>query len=262
MTFSVHRASFSYRQTPILKDIGFYVEPGQTLAILGPNGVGKTTLLKCMMGLLKWDCGASLIDGVPVQQIHYREFWKKIAYVPQAKNSVFSYSAEEMVVMGRSAHIGPLKQPGPQDYEIARQAMAEVGVSHLRNRLCNEISGGELQMVLIARALSSRPSMLVLDEPESSLDFKNQLIILDTIERLAGEKNISCVFNTHYPAHALKIATHALVLARNRSSLFGPVRDVINEDTMRRAFEVNVHINEVWINQKNYTSVLALSVMD
>jgi iron complex transport system ATP-binding protein len=260
MTFSVHNASFSYRQTPVLKDICFYVDSGQILAILGPNGVGKTTLLKCMMGLLKWDSGASMIDGTPVPQIHYREFWKKIAYVPQAKNSVFSYSAEEMVVMGRSAHIGSFRQPSALDYDLARQAMAEVGISHLKNRLCNEISGGELQMVLIARALSSQPSMLVLDEPESNLDFKNQLIILDTIETLAGEKNISCVFNTHYPAHALKIATHALVLTQDKYNLFGPARQVINEDNMCQAFEVNVHINEVEINKKSYTSVLALSV--
>jgi iron complex transport system ATP-binding protein len=262
MTFSVHHASFAYRQMSILKDICFCVEPGQTLAILGPNGVGKTTLLKCMMGLLKWDSGASQIDGMSISQIHYREFWKKIAYVPQAKNSVFSYSAEEMVVMGRSAHIGSFRQPSASDYALARQAMAEVGISHLRDRLCSEISGGELQMVLIARALSAQPSMLVLDEPESNLDFKNQLIILDTIEGLAREKNISCIFNTHYPAHALKIASHALVLTRDRHSLFGPAREVINEDNMRRAFEVNVHINEVQVNQKSYTSVLALSVGD
>jgi iron complex transport system ATP-binding protein len=260
MTFSVHNASFAYRQMPVLKDICFYVDPGQTLAILGPNGVGKTTLLRCMMGLLKWDSGASLIDGAPISQIHYREFWKKIAYVPQAKNSVFSYSAEEMVVMGRSAHIGPFGHPSASDYKLAQKAMDEVGISHLKNRLCNEISGGELQMVLIARALSAQPSMLVLDEPESNLDFKNQLVILETIEGLAKEKNISCVFNTHYPAHALKIATHALVLTHDRRSLFGPAREVINEDNMRQAFEVNVHINEVRINQKSYTSVLALSV--
>jgi iron complex transport system ATP-binding protein len=262
MTFQVHHASFAYRQTPVLNDICFFVEPGQILAVLGPNGVGKTTLLKCMMGLIKWDSGSSLLDGIPVPQIHYREFWKKIAYVPQAKNSVFSYSVEEMVVMGRSAHIGSFRQPSASDYAFAREAMDEVGITHLKDRPCGEISGGELQMVLIARALSSRPSILVLDEPESNLDFKNQLVILDTIENLAREKNISCVFNTHYPAHALKIATHALVLTRDKYSLFGPAREVINEENMRRAFEVNVHINEVKINQKRYTSVLALSVKD
>jgi iron complex transport system ATP-binding protein len=259
--FSVQQASFGYRrEDKLLENISFTVEPGQILAILGPNGAGKTTLLKCMMGLLDWDQGFSMIDGTSIAHMRYRELWQKIAYVPQAKNSVFSFTAEEMVVMGRSAHIGALRQPGAADYGHARQAMEAVGISHLKDRVCNEISGGELQMVLIARALAAQPSMLVLDEPESNLDFRNQLIILDTIERLTRERNISCVFNTHYPAHALKIASHALLLTRGKGSRFGSARELINEENMRRAFAVNVHINEVRIEEKSYMSVLALSV--
>jgi iron complex transport system ATP-binding protein len=261
--FSVKKASFSYKyDASVLKDISFSVESGQVLAVLGPNGAGKTTLLKCMMGLLSWNSGTSFIDETPISRIHYRDLWKKIAYVPQAKNSVFSYSTEEMVVMGRSAHIGAFRQPGPEDYECAGQAMEEVGITHLKDKSCSEMSGGELQMVLIARALAARPSMLVLDEPESNLDFKNQLIILETIECLARERRISCVFNTHYPAHALKTASHALILTRDGESIFGPVQEVVNEENMRRAFDVNVHINEVEIGRKSYISVLALSVAD
>ncbi|MDR1137574.1 MAG: ABC transporter ATP-binding protein, partial [Synergistaceae bacterium] len=202
MIFSVERASFSYpRGRRILKDINFGIRPGQILSVLGPNGAGKTTLLKCMMGLLKWGEGASAIDGIPIDRINYRELWKKIAYVPQAKYSALSFTAEEMVVIGRNAHLGTFGQPGADDYRYAAQALDEVGAGRLKDKLCGEISGGELQMVLIARALAAHPSMLVLDEPESNLDFKNQLIILETIERLARERNISCVFNTHYPAH-------------------------------------------------------------
>jgi iron complex transport system ATP-binding protein len=263
LIFTVERASFGYRSgEPVLKDINFSVAPGQILAVLGPNGVGKTTLLKCMMGLLKWNSGTSALDSVPIEKIHHRELWKKIAYVPQAKNSAVSYTAEEMVVMGRNAHIGVFGQPGMEDYAFARQAMEEVGITHLSDKLCGEMSGGELQMVLIARALAVRPSMLVLDEPESNLDFKNQIIILDTIERLAAERNISCVFNTHYPAHALKIATHAIILTRNGGWIFGPAQESVNEENLRAGFGVNVHINEVRIGNKNYISVLAISVAD
>jgi iron complex transport system ATP-binding protein len=259
--FSVQGASFGYRrEDKLLENISFTVEPGQILAVLGPNGAGKTTLLKCMMGLLNWDRGLSMIDGISIARIHYRELWRKIAYVPQAKTPVFSFTAEDMVVMGRSSHIGALRQPKAADYDYAGQAMEAVGISHLKDKICSEISGGELQMVLIARALAAQPSMLVLDEPESNLDFRNQLIILDTIERLARERNISCVFNTHYPAHALKIASHALLLARGGDSRFGPARELINEENMRRAFAVNVHINEVRVEEKSYLSVLALSV--
>ena len=261
MIFSVRRASFGYRARPrVLRDICFSVEPGQALAILGPNGAGKTTLLKCMMGLLNWSEGASEIDGAPIQSFNPRELWKKIAYVPQAKNSALSFTAEEMVLMGRGAHIGTFRQPGAEDFENARRAMDEVGIGHMRDRLCGEMSGGELQMVLIARALAASPSMLVLDEPESNLDFKNQLVILETIERLARDRGISCVFNTHYPAHALKVATHALILTGGGDSMFGPVHEVVNEDNLRSAFSVNVRINEVEVNHKNYVSVLALSV--
>ena len=263
MIFAVERASFGYhRGEPVLKDISFSIAPGQILAVLGPNGVGKTTLLKCMMGLLKWDKGTSTIDTVPIEKIHYRELWKKIAYVPQAKNSVISFTAEEMVVMGRNAHIGVFRQPGAEDYALARQAMEEVGITRLRDKLCNEMSGGELQMVLIARALAVRPSMLVLDEPESNLDFKNQIIILDTIERLAAERDISCVFNTHYPAHALKTATHAIILTKDGGWIFGPAQESVSEENMRAGFGVNVYINEVYIGNKSYISVLPLSVAD
>jgi iron complex transport system ATP-binding protein len=261
MIFSVRNASFGYRVgDPVLRNISFSVEPGQALAILGPNGAGKTTLLKCMMGLLNWREGSSEIDGAPIQRVPHRELWKKIAYVPQAKNSAFSFTAEEMVVMGRGAHIGTFGQPRGADYECARRAMDDVGIRRLSGKLCGEMSGGELQMVLIARALAADPSMLVLDEPESNLDFKNQLIILETIERLSRGRGISCVFNTHYPAHALKVATHALILASGGESIFGPVHEVVNEENMRKAFSVNVHINKVCVNQKDYTAVLALSV--
>jgi len=239
--------------------LSFEAEQGSITGLIGPNGAGKTTLLKCMKGLLKWSKGASEIDSVTIDKIHYRELWKKIAYVPQAKYSVLSFTALEMVVMGRNAHLGTFGQPCADDYKYAGQAMEEVGVGHLKDKLCGEMSGGELQMVLISRALAAHPAMLVLDEPESNLDFKNQLIILETIERLAKERNISCVFNTHYPAHALKIATEALILTRDGESIFGPARNVINEDNLRNAFGVNVHMNEVMINHKSYVSILAIS---
>ena len=260
MIFEVKKGSFGYEKAHILHDISFQLENGEVMSVLGPNGVGKTTLLKCMMGFLKWDSGQTCIDGIPLQQIGSKEIWKRIAYVPQAKGATFSYSAMDMVVLGRSAHIGTFGKPSKEDYKIAHQAMEEIGILHLKDKLCTKMSGGDLQMVLIARAMTVFPEMLVLDEPESNLDFKNQLIILDTIKRLAKERNISAIVNTHYPSHALQIADKSLMLNKDGTSFYGKAEDVINEANMRRAFHVNVHINEFQIEDVVYKDVVPLSL--
>lgn len=262
MIFAVKYGCFSYpKQETLLKSINFDAHSGQIMSILGPNGVGKTTLLRCMMGLLKWTDGNSSLDGEDITSIQHQKLWQTIAYVPQAKGLTFSYTIEEMVMFGRSSHIGFAQQPSLEDKAICDEAMNAVGIYHLREKYCNQISGGELQMALIARALCVRPKMLVLDEPESNLDFRNQLIVLDTIESLAQEKNICCVFNTHYPVHALKISDHSLILTRNGHADFGKTIDLVNEEKMRQVFQVNVDINEVDNKGVHYKTVTAISLV-
>ena len=258
MIYEVKHGSFGYRNEYILDDINFTVRDGEVMSILGPNGVGKTTLLKCMMGLLKWKEGTSELNGQNIRDMKAKEFWQKIAYVPQAKGSALGFSAMDMVTLGRSAHLGTFSQPKEEDREAARRAMEDMGILHLKDKLCTEMSGGELQMVLIARALTIDPEMLVLDEPESNLDFKNQLIILETIRNLSKKRGISAVVNTHYPEHALKISDRALILNREGRNIFGKAEEVINEDNMRRAFSVQVHINEFAHQGAWYKSVVPL----
>lgn len=260
MIFEVKEGCFGYGKKQILSHINFSVGDGQVLSILGPNGVGKTTLLKCMMGLLNWEDGISYLNGTPISQMSQKELWKKIAYVPQAKGLTYAYTALEMVVLGRSAHIGTFAQPGKEDLDLAYKAMEDVGIAYLKDKSCARISGGELQMVLIARALTGSPQMLVLDEPESNLDFKNQLIILDTITRLSKEKNISAIVNTHYPAHALQISDQALMLNRDGTSFYGPSQQVINKENMKKSFGVNVYINELELGNEHYRSIIPLSL--
>ena len=127
--------------------------------------------------------------------------------------------------------------------------------------MCSEMSGGELQMVLIARALTIHPNMLVLDEPESNLDFKNQLIILETIEKLAREKNISAIVNTHYPDHALKISNKALILNRDGTNFYGNAAEVINEPNMEKSFSVRVHIDNFTLDEREYNCVVPLNLL-
>ncbi|QTQ16815.1 ABC transporter ATP-binding protein [Treponema parvum] len=262
MIFSVENGFFSYGNTTVLSDISFAIESPEILCVLGSNGVGKTTLLKCMMGIQKWNRGKTLIDGKRLEQIPTKKLWQKIAYVPQAKNSMFAYTALDMILMGRSAHLGVFAQPSAKDYEIALKSMTEVGILHLKDKLCTQISGGELQMVLIARALTTNPQLLILDEPESNLDFKNQLIILDTIKKMSSERGISAIVNTHYPAHALQIADKALILNKDGTHKFGECGSTITEDSLRKSFSVNVAITGFARDKREYRTVVPLSIVN
>ena len=229
----IENGSFAYKSGPqILKDINIDVEPGEILAVLGPNGAGKTTLLRCMMDMLHWQSGRSLLDGEDIRSIPASRLWRRMAYVPQA----------------RSAAV-----------KIAEQVMERLGISHLADKPCYAISGGELQMVLIARAMAAEPEILVLDEPESNLDFKNQLIVLDAMTALAAE-GVACIFNTHYPAHALQRAGKALMLSKDGRSIFGDTTGVVTEENIRHAFGVEALIGEVETPQSIMKNVVAVGI--
>lgn len=261
MDFRVTDGCFGYADgRHILNNINFDVQQKEILSILGSNGVGKTTLLKCTLGLLKWYSGATSIDGKNVQAMKHAELWKNIGYVPQAKLSAFAYTIDEMVLLGRNSHLGMLQQPGKKDKEIAEKCIDRIGIGYLKGKLCSKISGGELQMVLIARALASQPKLMILDEPESNLDFKNQLIVLETIKSLRDEEGISSIVNTHYPEHAISISDKALILNRDGSSVFGPADRSIVEPTLEKAFGVNVKIKDFYHSEKKYTCVLPLFI--
>ena len=263
MIFSVENGTYFYHEgNEILRDISFSVSPGEVLAVLGSNGIGKTTLLKCMMGLLSWRRGRSLVDGQDIRTLPARQLWRSISYVPQAKDSSLTFSALDMTLIGRSPYLDTFAQPGEKDLEIARKALSDVGAGHLAGKLCCEMSGGELQLVLIARALASEPQLLVLDEPESGLDFKNQLIILELIRRLAKDRGISAIINTHYPLHALELADKTLMLYRDCRYAFGRTREIVDAEHMLEAFEVNVHVGTVEVNGKLYDDLIPLSIVE
>ena len=246
MNLTVKNGCFSYNRgkEPIFQDINFSVGSGEILAILGPNGAGKTTLLRCITGMLKWSHGESLLDGEAIRRMPPRQLWSRMAYVPQARAASAAYTAFETVLLGRSSRLNAFETPGSRDVEKARQVMELLGISHLAQKKCSAISGGELQMVLIARALAAEPEVLILDEPESNLDFKNQLVVLDTMTKLARQ-GMTCVFNTHYPAHALQRADKALLLCRDGEYAFGPTEQVVTEAAIRRAFGVEAVIGSL-----------------
>lgn len=245
MKLSLKNCSFSYREgEPIIKDLSIDIEPGRLVAILGPNGSGKTTLLRCIMNFLKWDGGNCTLDDEEISSMPPSRLWSRIAYVPQAKGVCSGYTAYETALLGRAGRGGVFSNPSKKDKDAAMSALRRLGVAHLADRRCSEMSGGELQMVLIARALAAEPKIMILDEPESNLDFKNQLIILDTLSELAAS-GMACVFNTHYPAHALSRADKSLLLAPGGEYLFGDSAKIITEPNIRRFFGVDAVIGSV-----------------
>ena len=258
---SVRGGSFAYKGGPqILKDINLELERSEILAILGPNGAGKTTLLRCIMDMLHWDSGKSMLEGEDIRQIPASTLWRSMAYVPQARSAATAYTAFQTVLLGRSSRIGAFSSPKEEDMQAAENAMERLGILQLADKPCHAISGGELQMVLIARAIAAEADLLVLDEPESNLDFKNQLVVLDAISALASEGK-ACVFNTHYPAHALQRADKSLLLTKGGMSIYGPTRFVVSEDDIRSIFGVNSIIGDFGYGGDSVQSVVPVSIV-
>ena len=261
MKFEIKDGCFAYDSSrTILDKVCVELGNAEIMTVLGANGVGKTTLMKCMLGLLKWTSGISCVDGEDISKINNAQLWRRIGYVPQAKQAVFAYTVEEMVLLGRSAHLGLAKQPRAEDRQIVDDCLKAIGISRLKGRLISRISGGELQMVLIARALATQPQMLILDEPESNLDFRNQLIVLETIANLRRERGLSFIVNTHYPEHAISISDKTLMLMGGGSSISGATKDVITEENLRNAFAVDVCIRQLNLDGGKHTCVLPLKL--
>lgn len=263
MILEVKNGTFGYpKQEMILKNVNLTLEKGKILSILGPNGIGKTTLLKCIIGLLSWKSGQTLLYGKDIEAMNSKELWNKISYIPQSHGSAFSYTGLEMVLIGRSAHLGIFEQPGLAEMELAQNTMEKVGISHLANKDCNTMSGGELQMVLIARALINEPELIILDEPETGLDYHNQLLVLNIIEKLAHEEGISGIINTHYPSNAIAISDTTLLMNKHREFIYGNTIDILNEKNISDAFDVKVILNELIYDDKKIKSIIPVSLID
>ncbi len=253
MFFIIENACFEYiKNKPIIENVSFSLDRGEILAIMGSNGIGKTTLIKCIMGILSWKSGGSYLSDKKG-----KEASMDIAYVPQAHKTAFSYSVMEMVIFGRAKYMSMFSIPSTKDYDIAKKTLKDMGIFDLKDKLCNELSGGQLQMVMVARALASEPQLLILDEPESHLDFKNQIIILDTIKHLAKEKNITCILNTHYPNHTLKIADKVLLMGDRKYKIGKPI-EILNKQNVQDYFGVSSIILKAEVEDKliNYFMIL------
>lgn len=240
----VENLCFHYdNRKPVLDNLSFTIETGSVTSILGPNGSGKTTLLKLMLGLKKPVSGTVAIAGRPLDQIPLAERAKLLAYVPQQHSPIFSYKALDVVAMGRVPHAGIFCSLTKTDLEIARQNMARLGIEHLADRPYTEISGGEQQLVLVARALSQGAGILILDEPVAGLDYGNQLLLLKHLRNLAGS-GITCIKTTHYPEHALWTSDQAIFIKNGRIAACGRSEEIINSEMLQQIYGAKINVLE------------------
>lgn len=226
---------------PVFSRASLKVEPGRVLCILGPNGIGKSTLLKSLAGLLKPQQGRVELDGREISGMSRAAIARLAAYVPQFHSPVFAFSVEQVVLMGRAAHLGAFSSPGPEDLRRTRQALESVGISHLAARPYTELSGGERQLGMFARVLAQQARVLLLDEPTSHLDFGNQARVLALIRDLARQ-GLAVVMTSHFPDHALWIADSAALLHNATLSSPDSPERVITPDRLRDLYGVEVRL--------------------
>ena len=241
MSIEVNNLSFSYGDRPVLHDISFSVDKGAFLSILGPNGVGKSTLFRCVLGLLSGYTGQVLVDGADSRSFTVREAARHIAYIPQSSHPIFNYSVFDIVLMGRTSGLSTFRSPKKQDAELCRWALEKVGIPHLSDRCFHRLSGGEQQLVLIARALVQKAPILMLDEPTASLDFGNQLLVLEQCRNLARE-GYTVIQTTHNPEQSYRYSDRILTIQHGRVLAEGTPKEVLTEKTIRALYGVEVDV--------------------
>jgi iron complex transport system ATP-binding protein len=233
--------AFGFPGRTVGRDVSFSLAAGEVMCVLGPNGGGKTTLFRTLLGLLERHSGSIRLEGSPLEDLSRVGIARRVGYVPQGHTGYFAYTVREFVLMGRTAHLGAFASPGKKDVLVADRALESLGIALLADKPVTEISGGERQLALVARALAQEPRLLVLDEPTASLDFGNQVRVLERIGALAGS-GIAILFSSHDPDHAFLCARRALLLAEGRVLEIGAPRDVIRPDTLERMYGVSVQV--------------------
>lgn len=231
----VENLAFSYGAATIFSGVNFTVQKGRLCGLFGPNGSGKSTLFKCCLGLLKMGAGRVQIAGQDVASLSAASMAHLVAYVPQDHTPPFPFLAREIVLMGRSPHFGGVFGLKKQDWQIAHEAMQKLGIEHLADKVYTKLSGGQRQLVLIARALAQQTPFIMLDEPTSSLDFKNQLLIWKILRDIVTEGTtvFACA---HDPNHVLWFCDDLVVINQGKLAASGKARDVLNQGLLQELY--------------------------
>lgn len=241
MSLEVKDLHFSYGMQDVLHHISFRTEHGSFLSVLGPNGVGKSTLFKCLLGIYPPGKGEIYIDGENLQHFTPKQLARKIAYIPQSHHPSFPYSVFDMVLMGTASQIPSYAAPGSAQMTKADAVLERLGISHLKNRSYTMISGGERQLTLIARALVQDARILVMDEPSASLDFGNRIRVMQTMQSLAKEGYL-VIQSTHDPDQAFLYSDYILALHEGQVLAYGTPSEVITSELISKLYHVNVDV--------------------
>lgn len=244
MKLEIKNGVFGYNSKIVLENINFELQTGETVCVLGKNGVGKTTLFKALLGIQKPKSGVLFLDNKPVDAWSLKKFAQLVAYIPQVRSLPFPYKVLDFVLFGRTAHLGLFSYPGKKDKLIAEECLDVLNIRHLSERIFTQLSGGEQQMVMVARALAQQPAFLIMDEPTSSLDFGNQINIIKRINELRNKK-LGILMATHSPDHAFMIDARVAVVHEKRIWKNGPSNMVITEDALKTIYGVNVKLHQL-----------------
>jgi len=242
MTLAATDLAFGYRGVAVGRGVSLSLRTGEVLCLLGPNGGGKTTLLKTLLGLIPAHAGSITLDGRDLARFSRAELARRVGYVPQAHAAFFPFTVREVVLMGRAARVGLFSAPGARDRDVAYRVLDVLGITHLADRAYTQISGGERQMTLIARALAQEPEILVMDEPTANLDFGNQARVLERIDSLSSS-GLAILLSTHDPDHAFACADSVALLHGGGLIAAGPPRETLTADTLKRLYGIDVTVS-------------------
>lgn len=229
---------------PVMEALDLDIEPGTITAILGPNGAGKTTLLHLSLGWLHPMNGWVELYGEPLKDFSRRELGRWMGLVPQAESTPFEYSLLEYVLLGRTPYLSPLAMPGVKDVQISTEMLEEVGLGGLHNRTMTSISGGERQLVLIARALAQQPKILLLDEPTSHLDLSNKGKLVQLLRQLQ-RRGVTIIFTTHEPDVASALATHMVLMRKGEILKTGLVGNVMTSNNLSELYHMPIEVKKL-----------------
>lgn len=263
MILQIQNLSFSFSEAPLLRDLSLTVEKGEIVCLLGPNGSGKTTLLDCVLGFHRTLSGKVSLCGKDVLSCTRQTLARQAAYVPQIHTPTFPYTVREVVLMGRTAQAGLLGAPGKEDRALCNAALRRVGIEAFAERPYTSLSGGELKLVLLARALAQQTPLIVLDEPTSSLDFKNELQFLDTLADLVKNDGIGVLMATHALDHPFYfeskgLPVRAVMLKKGEPARIGAPSDLLTAQTLLDVYGVRASILETTDTQGRPVKTIAV----